>query len=65
MTTAIRRLFAVPVLAAALALSAGCEKGPAEKVGANVDKAGSKVKDAVTPDGPAERAGEKLDKAVR
>jgi hypothetical protein len=44
----------------------GCsDKGPAEKAGESVDKAGRKLKDAVTPDGPAENAGEKVDSAVK
>ena len=44
---------------------AGCEpKGPAEKAGENLDKAGQNVKDAVDPRGPAEKAGDKVDDAM-
>lgn len=43
----------------------GCgKKGPAEKTGESLDRAGDKVHDALTPDGPAEKAGKKIDKAV-
>jgi predicted small lipoprotein YifL len=43
----------------------GCgKKGPAERAGASIDRAGDKVRDAVTPDGPAEKAGKKIDHAV-
>jgi UDP-N-acetyl-D-mannosaminuronic acid transferase (WecB/TagA/CpsF family) len=41
------------------------KKGPAEKVGAKLDKTVDKVQNAVTPDGPAERAGKKLDKVIK
>ena len=52
-------------LAATLAV-AGCEeqKGPMEKAGENLDKAGQNVKDSVDPRGPAERTGDKVDKAL-
>jgi hypothetical protein len=43
----------------------GCEeKGPAQKAGENLDKAGQNLKDSVDSRGPAEKAGDKLDKAV-
>jgi hypothetical protein len=46
---------------------AGCDKpGPAERAGANVDKAAQKVQDAVNPPkGPAEKAGRDLDRATQ
>lgn len=51
--------------AATMTLNTGCgKKGPAEKVGESMDKAGENVKDAVTPDGPVEKAGKKVDRAV-
>ncbi|MDB6077475.1 MAG: hypothetical protein JWO82_1222 [Akkermansiaceae bacterium] len=40
------------------------EKGPAEKAGESIDKAGENIKDAVNPKGPVEKAGEKVDKAL-
>jgi predicted small lipoprotein YifL len=43
----------------------GCgKKGPGEKAGESIDRAGDKVHDALTPDGPAEKAGKKIDHAV-
>ncbi len=43
----------------------GCEpKGPAEKAGENLDKAGTNIKNAVDPRGPAEKAGDKIDNAL-
>ena len=67
MTTITRRLFAAPILTAALVLSlTGCEKkGPAEKAGQKIDNAGENVKDAINPKGPAEKAGEKIDNATK
>lgn len=53
------------LLVAALVVVAGCEKGPAEKAGEKLDKAGQKVKDAVDPpNGPAEKAGRAIDRTV-
>ena len=53
------------LLLPAFALLASCkEKGPAEKIGEQIDKSAEKVKDAVDPKGPVEKAGEKLDKAI-
>jgi hypothetical protein len=60
-------LTALMTVAAAttLSMNTGCsKKGPAEKAGESLDKAGENVKDAVTPDGPVEKAGKKVDKAV-
>ena len=43
----------------------GCEeKGPAQKAGESIDKAGKDLKDSVDPRGPAQKAGEKLDNAI-
>ena len=43
----------------------GCEpKGPAERAGENLDKAGQNVKNAVDPRGPGEKLGDKVDQAV-
>jgi len=58
--------FLIPMLLLpAFALLASCkEKGPAEKIGEQIDKSAEKVKDAVDPKGPAEKAGEKVDKAL-
>jgi hypothetical protein len=53
-------------IALAIGLAAGgCrEKGPAEKAGEKLDKAGEKISDAVNPKGPAEKAGREVDKAT-
>ena len=43
----------------------GCEdKGPAQKAGENLDKAGQNLKDSVDPRGPGAKLGDKIDKAV-
>ena len=48
------------------AMLVGCEeKGPAQRAGENIDKAGQNLKDSVDPRGPAEKAGDKVDKALR
>lgn len=42
-----------------------CEKkGPAEKVGEEIDEVVKSVEDAVDPKGPGEKVGEAIDKAV-
>jgi len=47
------------------ALLSSCkEKGPAEKIGEQIDKSAEKVKDAVDPKGPIEKAGERVDRAL-
>jgi hypothetical protein len=52
-------------VAVAATVNTGCsKKGPAERAGESLDKAGENVKDAVTPDGPVEKAGKKVDRAV-
>ena len=46
-------------------LLVGCEpKGPAERAGENLDKAGTNLKNAVDPRGPAEKVGDKIDEAT-
>lgn len=52
----------VLVLAAFALAVTGC-KGPAQKVGENIDTAAVKVKDAVTQPGPVEKTGRTIDKA--
>ena len=60
------------VLSAGLLMAAGlvaCEqKGPAEKLGAQIDqtveKAQEKLEEATKPEGPLEKAGKKLDQVV-
>lgn len=52
----------VMALTVGLALIAGCEKGPAQKVGESVDRAVGE--DRLFSKGPAEKAGKKVDKAV-
>lgn len=56
-------LMAAAILAVAVA--GGCkEKGPAQKAGEALDKAGEKISDTVDPKGPVEKAGRKIDKAL-
>ncbi len=55
-------LMAVTLLVSGMLV--GCEKGPAEKAGENLDKAGQNIKDSVDPRGPAEKAGDKIDKEL-
>jgi hypothetical protein len=49
-------------VAAAVALVAGCEKGPVQKAGERVDRALDQ--DRVLGKGPVEKAGKKVDKAI-
>ena len=58
----LRDVAVIATVAAALALVVGCDKGPAQKTGENVDKALGQ--DRVFGKGPVEKAGRKLDKAV-
>jgi predicted small secreted protein len=66
----MRKLFARLVLATPLALgavtlTAGCNEGPAEKAGENLDQAGKDIRDAVDPpSGPGEKAGRAIDDAA-
>jgi hypothetical protein len=53
----------VLVLAVIALATTGC-KGPAQKVGAGIDDATGKVRDAVTPPGPVEKTGRAIDKAI-
>ena len=53
------------VIGGAIALGAGCEQGPAEKAGANVDKAVRDAKDTINPPGPGEKAGRAVDDALK
>ena len=44
----------------------GCQEGPAERAGKQVDNAAREVRDTVNPpSGPAEAAGRKIDDATR
>ncbi len=52
----------IVAVAAAVALMAGCEKGPVQKTGERVDRALDQ--DRVLGKGPVEKAGKKIDKAV-
>ena len=48
-----------PMLAVALVLTAGCEKGTGEKIGENIDKAAEKTKDGL------EKAADKTGDALK
>jgi hypothetical protein len=58
----LRGTVIVVALAVAVALMAGCEKGPVQKAGERVDRAVGE--DRVFSKGPGEKAGKKVDKAV-
>jgi hypothetical protein len=58
----LRDAVVIAMVAAALALVVGCEKGPAQKAGERVDRA--LEQDRVFGRGPVEKAGKKVDKAV-
>lgn len=65
MTSALKKtLLSASGLLVCLAL-VGCEqKGPMEKAGENLDRAGQNAADAINPKGPAEKAGQNVDKAL-
>jgi predicted small lipoprotein YifL len=61
-----RVAFLAALLLGSFMAIAGCEsKGPAEKVGASIDKGIQNAKDAVDPAGPGEKAGRNIDKALK
>ncbi len=63
-TRAMKALLVAAMFSTTFAV-AGCrEKGPAEKAGEKLDKAGEKISDTLDPKGPAEKAGRKVDKAL-
>ena len=65
MTSTQTRALLVGIIFSAGLMVGGCrEKGPAEKVGEKLDKAGEKISDTLDPKGPAEKAGRQVDKAV-
>lgn len=43
---------------------AGCQEGPAEKKGKQIDESVQNVKDKLQNKGPAQKTGEKLDEAT-
>lgn len=57
---------ALAVLAIGATSITACErKGPAERAGDKIDKAGEKIRDTVDPpSGPGEKVGRKIDRAV-
>ncbi len=60
-----RTAIAILGLLVLVPLAACQEKGPAEKAGESVDKAGQNVRDAVDPPkGPGEGLGRKIDRAT-
>ncbi|QEH34927.1 hypothetical protein OJF2_34720 [Aquisphaera giovannonii] len=58
-------VYAFPVLLGSLLPLAGCQEGPAERAGKQVDNAAKDVRDTVNPPkGPVEAAGRKIDDAT-
>lgn len=60
------RLLSVAIAISMAVLLASCEedKGPAEKIGQQVDEAVDKMAEQVESEGPAEKAGERIDQAL-
>ena len=59
-------LLVLPFVLVGLLPLVGCQEGPAERAGRQVDNAAREVRDAVDPpSGPAEAAGRKIDDATR
>ena len=55
-----------PLVLGGLLPLVGCQEGPAERAGKQVDNAAREVRDTVNPpSGPAEAAGRKIDDATR
>jgi hypothetical protein len=63
-STKLRFVPLAAILFASILPLTGCEQGPAEKAGADIDKGVEKVKDTVSPPGPLEKAGRTIDKAA-
>ena len=59
-------LMVLPFVLVGLLPLVGCQEGPAERAGRQVDNAAREVRDTVNPpSGPAEAAGRKIDDATR
>jgi hypothetical protein len=59
-------LLVLPLVLVGLLPLVGCQEGPAERAGKQVDNAAREVRDTVNPpSGPAEAAGRKIDDATR
>jgi hypothetical protein len=64
-TFTIKKLGLVAMTLLVSGMLLGCEeKGPAQKAGENLDKAGQNLKDSVDPRGPGEKVGDKIDKSL-
>ncbi|MFO0889267.1 MAG: hypothetical protein U0790_09025 [Isosphaeraceae bacterium] len=60
----LRYLF--PLLVGGLLPLAGCQEGPAERAGKQIDNAARDARDTINPpSGPVEAAGRKIDDATR
>jgi len=65
MTMSVQQVSMAALIFSVALVVGGChEKGPAEKAGETLDKAGEKISDTLDPKGPAEKAGRKIDKAL-
>jgi hypothetical protein len=58
----LRDAAVIAVVAATVALVAGCEKGPVQKAGERVDRALDQ--EPLIGKGPVEKAGKKVDRAI-
>ena len=62
----VYQLQVFPLVLGGLLPLVGCQEGPAERAGKQVDNAARQVRDTVNPpSGPAEAAGRKIDDATR
>ena len=58
--------FVLPVVMVGLLPLVGCQEGPAERAGKQIDNAAREARDTINPpSGPAEAAGRKIDDATR
>ena len=58
----LRNGVVIVAVAAAVAMAAGCQKGPVQKAGERVDRALDQ--EPIVGKGPLEKAGKKVDKAI-
>ena len=59
----MKSLLKLLLLAVVAAGAVGCaEKGPAEKTGQAIDRAGEKARDTIDPPGTAEKVGRTIDR---
>jgi hypothetical protein len=64
-TISLKKLMTAAMTLIVAGVLVGCEeKGPAQKAGESLDRAGKDLKNSVDPRGPAEKVGDKVDNAL-